>query len=98
MPPATKAAPTTPPMRACEELDGNPKYQVSRFQRMAPTRPANTTVSVMSPLLTMPLAIVAATERESSAPTKLRAPASRTATRGRRAPVAIEVAIAFAVS
>ena len=65
---------------------------------MAPTRPANTTVSVMSPLLTMPLAIVAATERESSAPTKLRAPASRTATRGRSAPVAIEVAIAFAVS
>jgi hypothetical protein len=46
----------------------------------------------------MPLAIVAATDSESKAPTKFRAAAIPTARRGLRAPVAIEVAIAFPVS
>lgn len=31
------AAPTRPPMRACEELDGMPKYQVIRLPLIAPT-------------------------------------------------------------
>src|SRR5690242_6062248 len=35
-PPFARAAPTNPPIKACEELDGNPKYQVPRFQMMAP--------------------------------------------------------------
>ena len=39
-PSATNAAPTTPPISACEELDGSPKYQVMRFQAIAPIRPA----------------------------------------------------------
>ena len=33
-------------MRACDELDGMPNSQVSRFQMMPPARPAATTCSV----------------------------------------------------
>ena len=33
-PAAASVEPITPPMRACEELDGMPKSQVSRFQMM----------------------------------------------------------------
>jgi len=38
------AAPMSPPNSACEELDGSPRSQVSRFQMMPPTRPAKTMV------------------------------------------------------
>ena len=65
---------------------------------MAPTRPPNTTVGVMTSALTMPLATVAATESEMNTPTKFRIAAMVTATLGGSAPVAIVVAIAFAVS
>ncbi len=37
------AAPASPPIRACDELVGSPKYQVVRFQRMAPNSPLSTT-------------------------------------------------------
>ena len=30
------AAPTMPPISACDELDGMPNYQVTRFQAIAP--------------------------------------------------------------
>src|SRR3954453_13107835 len=93
-PPATNAAPTTPPIRAWEELEGSPKYQVSRFQVIAPRSPANTTVRVIVELSTMPLAMVAATDRLRNAPMKLRIPDTATAIFGLSAPVAIEVAIA----
>ena len=36
------AAPTRPPISACEEDEGSPKYQVIRFQVIAPSRPAST--------------------------------------------------------
>ena len=39
-PSAANAAPTTPPISACDELDGSPKYHVARFQTIAPMRPA----------------------------------------------------------
>src|SRR5215210_1862594 len=97
-PAAAKAAPTTPPIRACEDDEGSLKYQVSRFQKIAPIRPAKTTVRVMSAGLTMPLAIVAATSSDRNAPTKLRIAAIVTATRGAMARVEIDVATAFAVS
>ncbi len=46
-PPAEASpAPMTPPIRACEELEGSPRYQVARFHRMPPASPANTIVSV----------------------------------------------------
>src|SRR5262245_17248206 len=99
LPPAAAiVAPITPPMRACDELDGMPSSQVRRFQMMQPHRPAATTVSVTSPVLTRPLAMVAATARDRNAPTKFSRPDTATATRGDRAPVAIDVAIALPVS
>src|SRR3954452_17882536 len=98
VPCAASIAPTMPPMSACEELDGSPARQVTRFQTIAPIRPAKTTVSVISPASTMPPATVAATCSERNAPTKLRIEAPPTAMRGGRARVEIEVATTLAVS
>jgi hypothetical protein len=97
-PSATNAAPTIPPISACDELDGSPKYQVRRFQAIAPTRPANTMVNVMASPFTTSFATVAATSSEMNAPTKLSSAASVTATRGGAARVEIAVATTFAVS
>ena len=99
LPPAAAiVAPMTPPISACEELDGIPNSQVIRFQMMPPASPAATTVSVTSAVFTRPLAMVAATARDRNAPTKLSAPEIATAVRGPSAPVAIDVAIALPVS
>ena len=38
-----RAAPHRPPISACEDDDGRPKYQVMRFQVIAPTTAAKTT-------------------------------------------------------
>src|ERR1044072_8520115 len=97
-PSAAKAAPAAPPIRACEDEDGRPKYHVSRFQEIAPIRPEKTISSVTMSACTMPVAIVAATASDRNAPTKLRIAASVTATRGDIARVEIEVATALAVS
>jgi hypothetical protein len=97
------AAPMRPPNMAWEELEGRPTSQVSRFQMMAPTSPAKIMAGVMdtdpsaSPLMS-PLETVFATATERNAPTRLRAPAAMTAVLGLSAPVAMEVAIALAVS
>ena len=56
-----QTAPMMPPIRACEELDGMPKYQVNRFQRLAPSKAATTTVCVTAAGSTMPSAIILAT-------------------------------------
>ena len=83
LPPAAAIVePITPPMSACDELDGMPNSQVSRFQMIPPARPAATTCSVTSPVSTRPLAIVAATASERNAPTRLSRPDMATATRG----------------
>src|SRR5215213_9924408 len=95
---AANAAPTTPPMSACDELDGSPKYHVARFQAIAPIRPAKTTVVVTASDSTIPWATVAATARDRNAPTKFRTEASATANRGDIARVDTDVAIALAVS
>src|SRR2546423_15555732 len=71
VPAAANAEPTTPPISACEELEGKPKYQVARFQTIAPTNPAKTTVGVITSPLTTSLATVAATASDTKAPTKL---------------------------
>src|ERR1700760_496875 len=97
-PDAAIVEPITPPISAWEELDGIPKRQATRFQMLPPDKPAATTVSVITLVSTRPLAIVAATARERKAPTKLSTPEMATAVRGPRAPVAIDVAIAFPVS
>ena len=41
-------APTMPPISACDDDDGMPKYQVMRFQVIAPTRAAMTIVKAMA--------------------------------------------------
>src|ERR1019366_10824146 len=90
--------PITPPISACDELDGIPKYQVRRFQVIPPARPAATTVSVTSLVSTRPLAMDAATLSDRNAPTRFSTPDRATAVRGFRAFVAMEVAIALPVS
>src|SRR5436190_22487502 len=74
-PPYAQAAPTTPPISACDELDGSPKYQVIRFHEIAPMSPANTTVVVIAAAETTSWAIVAATAIEMKAPAKFSAAA-----------------------
>src|SRR4249919_501937 len=97
-PAAATAEPTTPPINACEELEGRPKYQVIRFQEIAPINPAKTIVGVITAESTTSLATVAATEIEMKAPAKFSSEATAIATEGRAAPVEIEVATTFAVS
>src|SRR3712207_9144713 len=79
---AANAAPATPPISACEDEDGSPKYHVARFHAIAPMRPAKTIGGVMRSASTMPVAIVAATSSDRNAPTKLSAAARVTAIRG----------------
>ena len=97
-PAATQVAPIRPPINACDELEGSPTSQVSRFHTIAPTSPAKITVGVIFVSSTSPLEIVFATWTDRNAPTRLRTPAMSTAVRGFSAPVAIEVATALAVS
>src|SRR4051794_12077381 len=90
-PSAANVAPTMPPISACDELDGNPKYHVARFQAIAPINPPKTVVEVTAEVSTIPFATVAATASEMKAPTKFRIAAKVTATRGGSARVEIEV-------
>jgi hypothetical protein len=41
-PTAIQVAPIRPPKSACEELEGRPSYQVSRFRTIAPINAPNT--------------------------------------------------------
>ena len=57
----TTAAPAYPPMSACDELVGRPRYQVMRSQTMAPTSPEKMTASVTELMSIMPAPTVFAT-------------------------------------
>ena len=92
------AEPMIPPISAWLELDGKPRYQVTRFQVIAPTRPARRMFSVIASGSTIPLATVAATLKEMKAPAKFSTAAMATARRGESARVDTLVAIEFAVS
>jgi hypothetical protein len=61
IPPSMTPAPMRPPMRACEELLGRPKYQVMIFQVIAPPSAARTIESFTTAGLTMPVPMVLAT-------------------------------------
>jgi hypothetical protein len=98
VPPDARAAPTRPPISAWLELDGSPATHVIRFHAIAPSRPAKITVRPMLELLTMPSAIVVATSIEINAPAKFSTAESATAAFGLSALVAIDVAMALAVS
>jgi hypothetical protein len=97
---ANRVAPTSPPNSACDEEEGIPKYQVSRFQQIAPTTPAKTTPRLARPVgrSTSPLPTVLATFSPRWVPAKLPSAATASATRGVSARVETEVAIAFAAS
>jgi hypothetical protein len=83
--PRPTAEPTTPPIRACEELEGRPKDQVIRFQAIAPISPAKTIVGVITSALTTSFGDVAATEIEmKGAERKLSSAAGRSPLRARR--------------
>src|SRR5512139_572025 len=91
-------APMMPPIRACDELEGMPYHQVSRFQKIADRSAAATMPLVTICGSTMPLPMVLATAVLMNAPAKLRAAESRMAVRGESTRVETTVAIAFAES
>src|SRR3954468_20881737 len=97
---AATAAPTTPPISACDELDGRPKYQVTTFHVIAPISPLKMIAGslVTAAGSTIPPGIVAATASEMNAPAKLSSDARPIAMRGGSARVEIEVATTLAVS
>jgi hypothetical protein len=97
-PAPTMTAPINPPNNACEDDDGNPTNQVNKFHKIAPTNPANTNVGVTNASFTIPPEIVFATSVDKNAPATLSTAAIPTATFGFNAPVATDVAIAFALS
>src|SRR6266550_5081373 len=94
----TSAAPISPPNRACDELDGKPSHQVSRFQTIAPTSAARTVFSVARPVSMIPLPTVLATAVVTKAPARFATAATKTAVLGESARVETEVATALAVS
>src|SRR5260370_17044555 len=53
--------PTSPPIKACELLDGMPNPQVIKFQTMAPISAANITCASMTLGSTIPVPMVCAT-------------------------------------
>lgn len=100
------AAPAIEPINVCDELDGIPKYQVTKFQVIAESKAAKITIEPISGASavdkangsTMSDAIAFATPTNVIAPKKFIIAAIMTATRGGNARVETEVAIAFAVS
>src|SRR3954454_7100844 len=93
------AAPTRPPINACDDDDGRPKYQVNRFHAIAPVTAAKTTtrpcvVSGASMMLPTVLAILT----DTSEPARLNTAARASAARGVRARVDTDVAMALAAS
>ena len=97
---AASAAPTSPPMRACEDDEGRPKYHVIMFHVIAPISAANTITSPPLPSggSMMPEPTVLATSVDSRAPTRFITAASARATRGVSALVETATAMALAAS
>ena len=95
MPAVTIAAPAIEPMRACDEDVGSARHHVNRFHAIAPARPARSAVRV-SPSVEMSPPMVVATATELNAPMISSTAAAATASRGRIAPLATDVATALA--
>src|SRR5690606_13713809 len=100
LPAAASAAPTSPPISACEDEDGSPNHQVIRFQMMPPMsahriscEPTSTT-----PTSIRPEAMVLATAVPVSAPSRFMPAARETACIGESTLVATTVAMELAVS
>ena len=105
-PSAGSVAPIRPPASACEDEEGSPHHQVSRFQTMAPSSEAKITVSTMPVpcALSMenwitPVPMVLATfTPPPNAATKLKKAAQTTATPGASTRVDTTVAMELAAS
>src|SRR5882762_1298743 len=97
------AAPAYPPIKACDELVGSPKYQVMTSHMMAPIRPHISTeschfVSISLMLTRSPPMVFATRVPKIKKATKLKNAAQMTATPGDRTRVETTVAIEFAAS
>src|SRR5262249_1229986 len=93
------AAPAYPPIRACDELVGRPKYHVMRSQTIAPVRPPKITAKVTRLTSIMPEPTVLATAvPKVNAATKLKNAAQTTALPGDSTRVDTTVAIELAAS
>src|SRR5438105_12051678 len=93
-PAAATAAPANPPTSACDEEDGIPPSHVTRFQTIAPTRPAVTTASVIPSGVTTFFPIVFATASGNTRyAMKLKNAAHATAANGESTRVETTVAI-----
>jgi hypothetical protein len=102
-PPYAMAAPENAPIKACDDDDGIPNHQVSRFQKMAASRPEKITTSISWPYTTSVFtvfAIVLATpwSLKIKKATKLNVAAQSTACVGVNTFVETTVAIEFAAS
>ena len=98
-PAAASPEPTRPPIRACDDEDGSPRYQVARFHAMAPSSAAISSRPVMSTVgLSRSFQMNDATAVDTNAPAKLASEAISTAIRGGSARVDTVVATALAVS
>ena len=99
IPASAIAEPTSPPTRACAELEGNPRHQVSRFQSVAARTPAPiTSTACAAGTSTIPAIVSATAVPTSRAPSMLKTVASTIACPGRAPRVATSVAIALAAS
>ena len=98
-PSATTAAPTSPPMSACVELDGSPRHHERTFQTSAPLTPAPTTATTWSAGTSTTLATVSATAApRTNGPSSVKSAATRRAAPGAAERVATRVATASAAS
>src|SRR5690606_36500513 len=92
-------APIRPPISACDDDDGMPSHQVSRFQTIAPMTAPKITASLTISAETMPLPTVLATCRPKNRKAmKLKKAAHITAHRGASTRVETMVAMEFAAS
>ena len=92
-------APSSPPINACELLDGMPSHQVTMFQVIAPISAPKITCASMTLAPTMPVPTVCATcSPKNRKAMKLKNDAHSTAYCGRSTRVDTMVAIEFAAS
>jgi hypothetical protein len=93
------AAPASPPINACELLEGIPSHHVIKFQQMAPISAPNITAASTTSAATIPVPTVWATWRpKNKKAMKLKKAAHITAYCGRNTRVETTVAIELAAS
>jgi hypothetical protein len=101
-PTASTTAPISPPTSACDDEDGMPRHQVTRFQVMAPSSPHSTIVSAVTGLTSssvtkLPMVLATAVP-PSSGPRNSKNATTSTACAGVMAREAITVATMLAAS